>query len=121
MFFNIPSQWAPLAMIGISVIMSNGSLEPAKIQVSGLLAAHLYDFLTRLWPEFGGGWSMIKTPQFVRRMFASDIAGVAGRSYGTAFTPADRGAQGSSTGASAGGVLPEAWRSRGSGHRLGGE
>lgn len=101
--------------------MSNGSLEPAKIQLSGLLAAHLYDFLTRLWPEFRNGTSLIKTPQFVRRLFSPDVAGVAARDYGTAFTPAARQAQGSSTGASTGGVLPESWRSRGSGHRLGGD
>jgi len=118
MVVNVPAQWAPFGMLFITLIMQGP--EAAKTQSTGLFAAHLYDFLTRLYPEFGGGRNFIVTPAFVRRLFAPEEAGVANRSYGTAFTPADR-ATGSSTGAATGSVLPESWKARGSGHRLGGE
>jgi len=117
MVVNVPAQWAPFGMLFITFIM-NGP-EAAKIQSTGLLAAHLYDFLTRLYPEFGGGWNIIQTPAFVRRLFAPDEAVVSNRSYGTAFTAPERAT--GSTGASTGSVLPESWKARGSGHRLGGE
>lgn len=112
-------------MIFITFITNDNGLYYAKIQLTGLIAAHLYDFLTRIYPEFGGGWNPIKTPGFVRRLFAPEQVGVANRSYGTAFTPASRPVAGTgggaSTGAAAAGPLPESWRSRGSGHRLGGD
>ena len=90
----------------------------AKIQATGLVAAHLYDFLTRLYPTFGGGANLIPTPAFVKRMWQTTVPAVDNRAYGTAFTPAQRSA---ASGSSAGGVLPESWRDRGSGHRLGGD
>jgi Derlin-2/3 len=91
-----------------------------KIQATGLIAAHLHDFLTRLWPEFGGGRNLVPTPGFIKRMWQTTEATVKDRSFGTAFTPAQRAA-GTTSGASTGGVLPESWKSRGSGHRLGGD
>jgi Derlin-2/3 len=118
MIVNVPAQWAPFGMLFMTLIMAGPGA--AKVQSTGLLAAHLYDFLTRLYPEFGGGRNFIVTPAFVRRLFAPSEAGVSNRSYGTAFTPPER-ATGSSTGAAAGSVLPESWKARGSGHRLGEE
>jgi Derlin-2/3 len=119
MVVNIPAQWAPVAMIFITFIMSGPGA--AKIQSTGLFAAHFYDFMTRLYPEFGGGKNILVTPQFVKRWFSPEAASASQRSYGTAFTPADRSTAGASSGADTGGVLPETWRNRGSGHRLGGE
>lgn len=89
----------------------------AKIQLTGLIAAHLHDFLTRLWPEFGDGRNVVQTPGFIRRLWQTTEPAVKVRGYGTAHAPAQREAGG----AAAGGVLPETWRSRGSGHRLGGD
>jgi len=58
----------------------------AKHQLAGLVAAHAYDFLTRIWPTFGGGRNYIKTPDMVKRWFGGDVARPAqNRSYGTAF------------------------------------
>ncbi len=94
--------------------------EAAKVQATGLIAAHLHDFLTRLWPTFGGGRNLVPTPGFVRRMFETTVATTTQRGFGTAIRPAQRDA-GTASGSSAGGVLPETWRSRGSGHRLGGD
>jgi Derlin-2/3 len=92
----------------------------AKVQGTGLIAAHLHDFLTNLYPTFGGGRNWLRTPGFIERFFASPLPEVINRSYGTAFKPGQQ-SQGSSTGASTGGVLPESWKNRGSGHRLGGD
>jgi Derlin-2/3 len=116
---TIPTQWVPFAMLIMTFVMSgpNATLQ----QATGIVAAHLYDFLTRIYPEFGGGTNFIKTPLFVRRWFEPTVATASNRSYGMAFTPAAGQPAARATGASTGGVLPESWKSRGSGHRLGGE
>lgn len=116
-FVSIPAELVPYAMLLVTLLMEGPY--SAKIQATGLVAAHLHDFLTRLWPTFGGGRNLLPTPAFVTRMWQTTEAATAHRGFGTAFTPAQRTA--STTGSSAGGVLPESWRSRGSGHRLGGE
>jgi len=114
---QIPAQFIPYAMLLMTLVMAGA--QAAKIQATGLVAAHLYDFLTRLYPEFGGGMNLVPTPNFIKRMWQSTVPGVDHRAYGTAFTPAQRSA--SASGSAAGGVLPESWRDRGSGHRLGGD
>jgi Derlin-2/3 len=114
---TIPAQWMPYAMVLVTLIL-NG-MPAAKNQATGLVAAHLYDFLTRLWPTFGGGRNLLPTPGFVRRMWQTDEVTVAQRGYGTAITPAER-TPARASGSSTSGVLPESWRNRGSGHRLGG-
>ena len=86
-----------------------------KIQATGLIAAHLHDFLTRLWPEFGGGINLVPTPTFIRNIWAKPHATVSRKEYGTAFKQAEKSGSGTNN------VLPESWKSRGSGHRLGGE
>lgn len=83
---------------------------------TGILAAHLYEFLTVVYPRYGGGPSLIKTPNFVHQIFESNMRTASSRSYGEAYTPAR--ASGSSSG---GDVLPPSWRNRGSGRVLGSE
>jgi len=85
------------------------------LQISGIVAAHAYDFLTRLWPEFSGGKNLLPAPAFLSHLMTTPR--FLRRDYGTAVRPPSTGA---STGASTGGPLPDSWRSRGSGHRLGG-
>ena len=90
----------------------------AKIQCSGIVAAHLYDFLTRLYPTFGGGKNYIRTPYVFKRWFGGETPGVEAKKYGTAYRPAvSASGQGRSTGSS----LANAWSTRGQGHRLGGD
>lgn len=113
-FFTVPAQLIPYCMI-LSSLLMNPTVIP--LQVSGILAAHLHDFLTRLWPEFGGGSSLLPTPTFMSRLIQTPR--VFQREYGTAIRPSDSQAAGSATGASTGSVLPDSWRTRGSGHRLG--
>lgn len=87
--------------------------QAAMVQATGLIAAHLHDFLTRLWPMFGGGKNLLETPTVFKRMFFTRQRDTG---YGTARASAPEG----SSGGTSSGVLPETWRNRGSGHRLGG-
>lgn len=115
---TVPAPWVPYLMLLITFI-TQGPFG-TKVQLTGLVAAHLHDFLTRLWPEFGNGRNVIQTPGFIRRLWQTTEPAVKVRGYGTAHAPAEREA-GGAMGAASGGVLPETWRSRGSGHRLGGD
>ncbi|KAH8598099.1 ER-associated proteolytic system protein-like protein Der1 [Bisporella sp. PMI_857] len=113
---RIPAQWMPYAMLLITFVMAGP--DAAKVQATGLIASHLHDFLTRLWPAFGGGRNLLPTPTFIRRLFETTQASVSNRSFGTAFAPAQRAP---ASGSTSEGVLPESWRNRGTGHRLGGD
>ncbi len=117
-FITIPAQLLPYCIIASGIVV-NQTLAAAPTQLTGIVAAHLHDFLTRLWPEFGGGSSLLPTPGFPSRLV--ETPRVFQRDYGTAIRPSDGQASGSSTGASTNPVLPDSWRTRGSGHRLGGD
>ncbi len=108
--------WLPWAMLLLTFIM--GGPNAALNQVAGLVAAHLYDFLTRLWPTFGGGKNYITTPNFVKRWFGADKPGFQHRGYGTAYRP---GSQVPGRGTSSGFGFSAAWGPRGQGRRLGGD
>ena len=88
----------------------------ALTQATGLVAAHLYDFLTRLYPTFGGGRNYIKTPTLFKRWFGGEAPTVQAKGYGAAFMPATA-TQGRSTGS----AFSNAWSVRGQGRRLGGD
>ncbi|KAK3946072.1 Der1-like family-domain-containing protein [Diplogelasinospora grovesii] len=116
-FFTVPAQLVPYCMLLASLLMSPGLI---PLQITGIIAAHLHDFLTRLYPKFGGGVNLLPTPAFISRLVQTPR--VVQRSYGTAIrSPAQAPSSGSSTGASTGSVLPDSWRTRGTGRRLGGE
>jgi Derlin-2/3 len=112
-FFNVPAQAVPYCMLAMSLLMNPMAI---PMQVSGMVAAHLHDFLTRLWPEFGGGWNFLAPPGFVSYLVQTPRA--LRRDYGTAIRAPTAG---STTGASTGPVLPDSWKTRGSGQRLGGQ
>ncbi len=116
-FVTIPAQLVPYTMMLVSLLMVGPGI--LMIQLCGLFAAHLHDFLTRLWPEFGGGSNWIPTPAFLSRLVDAGERRIEHRSYGTAFQGAGAGA-GSATGRESGsGPLPDSWRTRGRGQRLG--
>lgn len=121
-FFQVPAQLVPYCMLLVSLIM--GGPQACFLQVIGLLAAHLHDFLTRLWPEFGGGPNLAPTPGFMSRLVRTPR--IVQREYGTAVRGtqntggAAAGGGGDGGGSSAGsGPLPDSWKTRGTGHRLG--
>ena len=105
---NVPAQALPYCMLLLSTIMSGpGAL---FVGLTGIVAAHLHDFLVRIWPEFGNGPSLIPTPWFLSYLVSTPR--IQNTSYGQKIVqPRDFGGSG--------GPLPDSWRSRGSGRRLG--
>lgn len=111
---TIPAQLVPYTMMLVSLLMVGPG--GVMLQLCGLVAAHLYDFLTRIWPEFGGGRNFLSTPAFVSRLLGLGLGGrTQQRSHGTA----TRATGGSAPASGGGGPLPDAWRTRGRGQRLG--
>jgi Derlin-2/3 len=117
-FFTVPAQTIPYCMIAMSFLMRPWII---PMQISGIVAAHLHDFLWRIWPEFGGGPRLLATPKFVSYLVQTPAA--LNRGYGTAFRPGAGSGTGTgrTTAASTGSVLPDSWRTRGTGRRLGGD
>jgi Derlin-2/3 len=116
---NFDAKFLPFALLFMTFIIDGP--EPAAAQLTGLLAAHLYDFLTRIWPTFGGGKNYIHTPNFVKRWFGG-TTGVQNRSFGYVVQGQGR-ATGSGAGApsAAASGVSNRWGSVGPGRRLGGE
>ncbi|CAO2649660.1 Nn.00g070450.m01.CDS01 [Neocucurbitaria sp. VM-36] len=120
---NFDSKYLPFALLFMTFII-DGS-EAALAQLTGLIAAHLYDFLTRIWPTFGGGKNYIFTPQIVKGWFGATAGSVQNRGYGHVVqgrgraTGTGAGADPASAGRSTG--VSNAWGGMGPGRRLGGE
>ena len=115
-------KYMPYCMLLMTLIMQ--SPIAALHQGTGLFAAHLYDFLTRVWPTFGGGSNPIGTPQALQRLFAKDAGGSTTRSFGTAFQsrPSAGQTQAGPTQPSRGwtsGFGSNSWGNNGPGRRLG--
>ncbi|KAL2823973.1 putative rRNA pseudouridine synthase [Aspergillus cavernicola] len=87
MFFvvEIPTLLLPWARLVLTFVMKGWY--PASIEFTGIVAAHLYDFLTRIYPTFGGGKNYVVTPAFMRRWFTKSLRGGQERVYGQAFQP----------------------------------
>ncbi|ATY62974.1 Der1-like protein [Cordyceps militaris] len=117
MFVPLPAPLMPYAMIGVSLLFPGG-IQDFFLGLYGLVAAHLYEFLTRIYPQLGGGPNILKTPKFMTSL----VRAVEGRIIQAISRPgapaASDFAGGRSTGVESG-PLPDAWRTRGSGHRLG--
>ena len=112
-FFTVPAQAAPYCMLAWTLLVRPWDL---PVQASGILAAHLHDFLTRLWPEFGLGPDLLPTPSIISMLVQTPR--FLKRDYGAAIRPKDSTSR-SSAESSDGPVLPDSWKGRGSGHRLG--
>ncbi|KAF1981157.1 DER1-domain-containing protein [Aulographum hederae CBS 113979] len=105
---TFPAKYLPYALLLLTFIMAPGRVMQ---QATGLLAAHLYDFLTRIWPTFGGGTNYIVTPEIVKKWFGGLDRAPQDRGYGTA---QDFRREGAAAAAS------NAWSNqRGPGRRLG--
>jgi Derlin-2/3 len=111
---NFEAKFLPWVLLFVTFILSGP--QGALFQGTGLIAAHLYEFLTRIWPELGGGRQWVQTPGFIRRAFGGDQRVPQARDHGTAFAArsADTPAQGRTTGFGGAG-----WNTRGPGRRLG--
>jgi Derlin-2/3 len=122
------AKWLPYAMLAMTFVMS--SPQEALLQATGLVAAHAYDFLTKIWPDYGGGRRWINTPQIFNQWLAKPAGTAQHRSFGTAYAGRPAAAPGGSQqqqGGSGGGWASGfsggsgAWNSRGPGRRLGGD
>ncbi|KAI0884340.1 Der1-like family-domain-containing protein [Annulohypoxylon maeteangense] len=105
---TIPAQLTPYCLLLVQLLFPGGWVS-LKIGLTGLVAAHLHDFLTRIYPEFGNGINLIPTPGFLT--WAVDALGVGETTPGPAEQPQREGARS--------GPLPDSWRSKGPGRRLG--
>lgn len=117
---NFDAKYLPFALLFMTFIIDGG--DAALAQLTGLLAAHLYDFLTRIWPTFGGGKNYIFTPQIVKRWFGATAGSMQNRGYGFAVQGRGRSTadtQAQSSGRSTGTSNP--WSGLGPGRRLGSE
>ncbi|GAP93221.1 putative der1-like family protein [Rosellinia necatrix] len=105
---TVPAQLMPWCMLLAQLLFAGwGSF---VLGITGIFAAHLHDFLTRIYPEFGGGPNLIPTPGFLSRIIQTPR--IRNTGYGTSYT-----APAASKGGS--GPLPDSWRSKGPGRRLG--
>lgn len=119
---EIEARFLPYGLLALNFVTRGPT--SAMVGAAGIFAAHAYDFLTRIWPTFGGGRNWIEPPAaFVNLFGEGGRAGFQPRSYGQAFTPAGAGSSassGASTGRStAASSAGASWRSRGVGRRLG--
>ncbi|GFN20487.1 hypothetical protein AtubIFM55763_011609 [Aspergillus tubingensis] len=113
---QIPVEFLPWAMLTLTLVVSGW---PAALRDGmGIVAAHFYDFLTRIYPTFGGGKNYLVTPAFVRRFFAARTPRGEARAFGTAYRATDQtqGSSGSWTSS-----FQSPWSRRGPGRRLGGD
>ncbi|KAF2715212.1 DER1-domain-containing protein [Pleomassaria siparia CBS 279.74] len=111
------AKYLPFAMLFLSFILDGP--DAALTQAMGLIAAHLYDFLTRIWPTFGGGTNPIFTPVIVKRWFGGHAGSVQSRAFGSVQQgrPRENPAVARSSGRSTG--VGGQWDGRGPGQRLG--
>ncbi|KAF9883512.1 hypothetical protein FE257_003387 [Aspergillus nanangensis] len=112
---QIPVEFLPWAMLVLTLVISGW---PAALsEGTGIVAAHLYDFLTRIYPTFGGGRNYIITPAFVQRFFTKYSVQGEYRTYGTAYRPASQTQSVPGEGWASSFQGP--WSQRGQGRRLG--
>lgn len=110
---QFPVEFLSWAFITVDLVVYGP--DAAILGLIGIIAAHTHDFLTRLYPTFGGGKNYLITPAFVRRYFSRFTPRGVFRSYGTAY----RAPQESSTGGWTSSLQGD-WSARGRGRRLGG-
>ncbi|KAI0377931.1 Der1-like family-domain-containing protein [Hypomontagnella monticulosa] len=106
---TIPAQLMPYCLLLVQLLFPDG-WNKLKIGLTGLLAAHLHDFLSRIYPEFGNGPNLIPTPWFISWIMSTPRT--QNTVYGQSMAPPKEGG-------GRGGPLPDSWRTRGSGRRLG--
>ncbi|KAL8764239.1 MAG: hypothetical protein Q9184_000208 [Pyrenodesmia sp. 2 TL-2023] len=114
---QLEAKWLPWVMLLAALIL--GGPYNALNQGTGIIAAHLYDFLTRLYPTFGGGRNYLKTPAFIRRWFGGVDQRTQRKGYGTAYPPQPQAPPRPASGIST--AFSSPWSSRGQGRRLGGD
>lgn len=116
---SLPVEYLPWALFGFSVVRDGW--DNAICGSTGMVAAHLFDTLTRLYPSFQGGKNWLQTPGFIARAFGANMNQPARTGYGSMQRPTGRATR--ETGFSSGWTssLDHLWAGRNVGRRLGGE
>lgn len=88
-FVQIKAQWLPWCIAAITAIQAPAA---ALVLITGVVSAHAYEFLTVIWPKFGGGSNLLPTPNWLKWSFeggpGTRDGSVAGhRGFGTAIDP----------------------------------
>lgn len=115
---DIPCVALPYALLLVTLV-SKGWYK-TLVESMGILAAHLYNFLTVIYPVYGGGRNYLAVPAFVEKWFTRGDG--ANRSYGTAFRPSETPRSEEQSGWTSGsfwGGSHDSWKGRGTGRRLG--
>ncbi|EYE99516.1 centromere/microtubule-binding protein Cbf5, partial [Aspergillus ruber CBS 135680] len=116
-FFQIRVEFLPWAMLVITMVRFGW--RAALLESMGIVAAHMYEFLTRIYPAFGGGKNYITTPDFIRRFFIQTSRETY-RSYGTTYRSTGQIPASQASEESRGWSSQNSWSRRGTGRRLGG-
>ncbi|CAI7642390.1 unnamed protein product [Penicillium glandicola] len=120
-FIDIPVVFLPYAILLVTMVRVGWY--GALVDSMGIIAAHTYDFLTRIYPTFGGGRNFITVPGFVERYFTNHDTSSGYRGYGTASRaprPAEQPSSASTSGSSwSSWTSSNSWNGRGAGRRLG--
>jgi len=117
---TFPVKFLPFVMLLMTFVQ--GGLAPTLVEATGLVAAHLYLFLTDIWPRLGGGVNPIFTPEWLNNWMSDRPEPVRAPPPRRASVPAvavggdETRATGSMFGGRGG---QDAWSHRGQGHRLG--
>ncbi|KYK58706.1 hypothetical protein DCS_05723 [Drechmeria coniospora] len=113
MVVTIPAQMAPYVMLLMNLLFPGGAMN-LLLQIHGLLAAHLFDFLTTIWPQYGGGKNLLPTPAFLTTVVGGFVAVHHRLAVALGLrSPYDVAPSGS------GSAVADNWRARGAGKRLG--
>jgi len=112
---TFPVKFLPWIMLLMTLVQGGNIF----LDLTGLVAAHAYLFLTEIWPRHGGGTNWLKGPSdMVERWFESaERAAPPPLRNVPAAGPVRVGGEGGATGVF--GRATEGWRHRGQGHRLG--
>lgn len=112
--FRFPAPLTPYAMILINLLV--GDRSEFYLGMYGLVAAHLWEFLTRIYPELGGGPSILKTPKFMASLVRMG-EGRRRQYFSSSGTTGGNGADAASGSGSS--PLPDSWKTKGGGRHLG--
>ncbi|KAK2797993.1 hypothetical protein FQN50_008989 [Emmonsiellopsis sp. PD_5] len=116
---QIPIELLPWATIVLTMVLKGWFT--AQVALCGIVAAHLYEFLTRIYPTYGLGRNFIWTPAIVKRWFGAQGMSQTHRAYGTSYRSAARETEDRAATASGNSWFSsDAWNGRGAGRRLGG-